>query len=292
MDKGLEVDLTQKCQHDLEQRKYHEKSAIKLLDKLHGLQERMYTVRYQFDIVSDEIAKEIELTNLAKEILKVEGRISSALNKSFDSFEQQLNLQDLGCEGIFNTVVVVAPPDKNTEEGGGGGKGKGTEEEEEPFGRKPSNKSSSDPFGRKPSHKSSSDPFGRKPSHKKMSAESLLAGGDVGGFMRTASTKTLEGQSPVGMWHSLFKMFKEWKHQSTVAEGQYIATRDPELTELDAEISKLRAAIAQLKQQKQLTTIHQHMLEDFQDQLKMRLAQKERLARAALDNSKIVNLDD
>src|SRR5688500_4318259 len=38
-------------------------------------------------------------------------------------------------------------------------------------------------------------------------------------LMRTKSTSNVEQQSPQQKWGSLFKMFKEWKHQTTVAEG-------------------------------------------------------------------------
>ena len=41
-------------------------------------------------------------------------------------------------------------------------------------------------------------------------------------FMRTKSTETLEGQDSQAKWQSLFKMFKEWKHQTTVANAQYV----------------------------------------------------------------------
>lgn len=41
-------------------------------------------------------------------------------------------------------------------------------------------------------------------------------------FMRTKSTETLQGQSSQDKWKSLFKMFKEWKHQTTVANAQYV----------------------------------------------------------------------
>ena len=42
------------------------------------------------------------------------------------------------------------------------------------------------------------------------------------GLMRTTSTQTLEGQSSTDKWASLFRMFKEFKHQKQVAEAQHI----------------------------------------------------------------------
>lgn len=38
-------------------------------------------------------------------------------------------------------------------------------------------------------------------------------------LMRTRSTQSMEDKDPKERWQSLFKMFKEWKHQTTVAEA-------------------------------------------------------------------------
>ena len=39
-------------------------------------------------------------------------------------------------------------------------------------------------------------------------------------MMRTKSTATLEDQTPSQRWQSLFRMFKEWRHHTTVAEAR------------------------------------------------------------------------
>jgi len=120
--------------------------------------------------------------------------------------------------------------------------------------------------------------------------------------MRTPSTKTIEDKSPSNLWSSLSKMFSEWKFQTTVAEGQYVASRDSnlkDLEEVESEIAKLRAAIRELTQRKQLNKRDQRILQDLQEQLKLRLSRKERLAQMLnspptkrSDNNKEVNLEE
>jgi len=117
--------------------------------------------------------------------------------------------------------------------------------------------------------------FRRTHAPKKTAAEEL----HQGGFMRTASTKVIEDKSPAGLWQSLSKMWSEWKFQTTVADAQYVASRDPDLSELETEIAKLRAAIREMNQRKQLNKRDQRVFQDLQDQLKLRLQQKDRYVR-------------
>jgi len=119
---------------------------------------------------------------------------------------------------------------------------------------------------------------------KKSAAEEL----HEGGFMRTASTKVIEDKSATSLWQSLSKMWNEWKFQTTVAEAQYVASRDPDLSELESEIAKLRAAIREMNQRKQLNKRDQRVLHDLQDQLKLRLQQKDRYIRATFGKPEIV----
>jgi len=119
--------------------------------------------------------------------------------------------------------------------------------------------------------------FRRIRTPKKSVAEEL----HEGGFMRTASTRVIEDKTPKGLWQSLAKMWNEWRFQTVVAEAQYVATRDSDLKDLETEVAKLRAAIRELAQRKQLSKRDQRVLQDLQDQLKLRLQQKERYIRAA-----------
>lgn len=119
--------------------------------------------------------------------------------------------------------------------------------------------------------------FRRSRIPKKSAAEEL----HEGGFMRTASTRVIEDKTPKGLWQSLAKMWSEWKYQTTVADAQYIASRDPEIKEIEIEIAKLRAAVREMSQRKQLSKRDQRVMQDLQDQLKLRLQQKERYVRAA-----------
>jgi hypothetical protein len=97
-------------------------------------------------------------------------------------------------------------------------------------------------------------------------------------FMRTKSTETLEGQSSKAKWESLFKMFKEWKHQTTVAKAQYVVQKHRGEV-LDSEIQKVRAAIHTLRQQKKLSEEDQNLLKVLQQQLKLLLKEKQAQAR-------------
>jgi len=97
--------------------------------------------------------------------------------------------------------------------------------------------------------------------------------------MKTPSTQTVAGQSPKQKWRSVLKMHKEKKDQTAVAQGQYVAARDPNLQEIDEEILKLRKAVSTLRGRKSLNPRDERGLETMQEQLKVRVAQKERLAR-------------
>lgn len=41
-------------------------------------------------------------------------------------------------------------------------------------------------------------------------------------FMRTKSTQTLKDKPPKAKWDGVMAMFKEWKHNNSVAEGQQV----------------------------------------------------------------------
>lgn len=96
-------------------------------------------------------------------------------------------------------------------------------------------------------------------------------------------------------------MYKEKKDQTAVAEGQYVATRDSSLTDLDDEITKLRSlssfscittsrvltpfsrnGVMALRGRKNLNPRDERTLELMQEQLRVRVQQKERIARQLL----------
>jgi len=216
--------------NDLRQRKKREKDISSLLDRVFGLQERMYTIRYDNDSL-DEFKKEIELQNIGAEINHIESMLVTAITNSVDHFRKTLNLNDIDMDNIF-------PRENRTLYDSGAGSN-----------------------------------YLRTPSNKVLSGK---------GFMRTPSTKdSLSGQPAPKKWHSLFKMYKEWKYQNNVADGQYVASRDSDLAQLDEEIAKLRAAIHQLRQRKRLTKQEERIFDDLKDQLRLRQEQKHRYAKEA-----------
>jgi len=105
----------------------------------------------------------------------------------------------------------------------------------------------------------------------------------TGSFMRTPSTQTVQGQEPKKKWQSLLKMHKEGKEQKAIAHGQFVASRDVNLHEIDEEILKLRAALRTLSQRKNLKPSDERAMETMQEQLRVRVQQKERLARAIVN---------
>jgi len=180
-----------------------------------------------------------KLRNLAAEINRVHAKILDELYASTDAFEGQLELHALGLDHLFR--------DRNPETKG--------------FIRTPS---ADGGFIRTASSKGT---FVSAPSSK-------------GGFMRTPSTKgAIAEKSPQQAWQSLLKMFQEWAFQNNVADAQYIASRPAELSQLDSDIAKLRAAIRAMNGRKRLNEKDQKLLEDLKDQLKLRLKQKERISR-------------
>jgi hypothetical protein len=104
----------------------------------------------------------------------------------------------------------------------------------------------------------------------------------TGNFMRTPSTQTVQGKEPRKKWQAAFKMIKEKKDQTAVAEGQYVTSRDSSMADLDGEITKLRNAVMALRGRKNLNQRDERTLELMQEQLKVRVQQKERYARQLL----------
>jgi len=90
-------------------------------------------------------------------------------------------------------------------------------------------------------------------------------------FMRTKSTNTLKEQPPAQKWHSILKMFREWKQQSTIAEGQSVVARtesNPSLVNPEEDISALRSAIFNLKNRKNLSKSDKALLQKMTQKLK------------------------
>jgi len=90
-------------------------------------------------------------------------------------------------------------------------------------------------------------------------------------FMRTKSTNTLKEQPPAQKWHSILKMFREWKQQSTIAEGQSVVARtesNPSLVNPEEDIAALRSAIFNLKNRKNLSKSDKALLQKMTQKLK------------------------
>jgi hypothetical protein len=89
-------------------------------------------------------------------------------------------------------------------------------------------------------------------------------------MMRTQSTATLDNQTPAERWHSLFRMFQEWRHNTTLAEAQHIVQRKGDVKQLKREeVAKLRAAIYNLQQKKKLSASDEALLHQLTHKLKM-----------------------
>jgi len=90
-------------------------------------------------------------------------------------------------------------------------------------------------------------------------------------FMRTRSTNTLKEKPPVEKWQSILKMFREWKQQSTIAEGQSVVARgdsNPSLINPEEDIAALRVAIFNLKNRKNLSKSDKALLKKMTEKLK------------------------
>eukprot|EP01125_Pyxidicula_operculata_P013417 TRINITY_DN444_c0_g1_i2.p1 TRINITY_DN444_c0_g1~~TRINITY_DN444_c0_g1_i2.p1 ORF type:complete len:224 (+),score=54.23 TRINITY_DN444_c0_g1_i2:35-706(+) len=102
-------------------------------------------------------------------------------------------------------------------------------------------------------------------------------------------------KSPVsGKWHNVFKKFQEWNKagSSSPQGGLSHANKDQTLHSLEEEIAKLRGAIIQLKNRKKLTKKDEMILNDLQDQLKMRVAQKDRYMNGKATTTEESNTED
>jgi len=86
-------------------------------------------------------------------------------------------------------------------------------------------------------------------------------------MMRTKSTATLEDQTPTQRWQSLFRMFKEWRHQTTVAEARQILNKENKQLR-EEQIAKCRAAILSLQNQKTLSKSDEVLLQQLRYKLR------------------------
>jgi len=215
--KGQTV-IQKKEKEDLEERKDMEKNLSRLTTQLAALQERMYSIRFDDSVELEQ--KHLELRNFANQILFCERQISLAYREAIEVFEDQLQLHEIGLDGVLDPIHAAEVSDAEINR--------------------------------------------------------------TGSFMRTPSTQTVQGQDPRKKWQAAFKMYKEKKDQTAVAQGQYVATRDSSLTDLDEEITKLRNAVMALRGRKSLNPRDERTLELMQEQLKVRVQQKERAARQIL----------
>jgi TolA-binding protein len=215
--KGQTV-LQKKEKEDLEERKDMEKNLSRLTTQLAALQERMYSIRFDDSVELEQ--KHLELRNFANQILFCERQIALAYREAIEVFEDQLQLHEIGLDGVLDPIHAAEVSDAEINR--------------------------------------------------------------TGSFMRTPSTQTVQGQDPRKKWQAAFKMYKEKKDQTAVAQGQYVATRDSSLTDLDEEITKLRNAVMALRGRKNLNPRDERTLELMQEQLKVRVQQKERAARQIL----------
>lgn len=85
-------------------------------------------------------------------------------------------------------------------------------------------------------------------------------------LMRTDSTDTLEGKPAKHKWNSLFKMFQEWKRETSIAQAQY-AMASGSGAFIDDEITKIRAAILALQRKKNLPASEEDLLHKLQIRL-------------------------
>lgn len=98
-------------------------------------------------------------------------------------------------------------------------------------------------------------------------------------LMRTESTSTLEGQTPKSKWQSLFKMFQEWRRETSIAQGEHIL--DSKLnTNLDAEVTKIRAAILSIQQKKIIPENDKKLLIQLQQRLQTLVKAQKMLANS------------
>jgi len=215
--KGQTV-IQKKEKEDLEERKDMEKNLSRLTTQLAALQERMYSIRFDDTVELEQ--KHLELRNFANQILFCERQIALAYREAIEVFEDQLQLHEIGLDGVLDPIHAAEVSDAEINR--------------------------------------------------------------TGSFMRTPSTQTVQGQDPRKKWQAAFKMYKEKKDQTAVAQGQYVATRDSSLTDLDEEITKLRNAVMALRGRKSLNPRDERTLELMQEQLKVRVQQKERAARQIL----------
>jgi len=213
--------LRHKTKEDLEERKDLEKNLARLIQQLSALQERMYSIRFDDTVEVED--KHLELRNFANQILLTERQIALAYRETIEVFEDQLQLHEIGLDGVLDPIHAAEVSDAELTR--------------------------------------------------------------TGNFMRTPSTQAVQGKEPRKKWQAAFKMYKEKKHQTAVAEGQYVTTRDSSMEDLDDEIMKLRNAVMALRGRKNLNPRDERTLELMQDQLKVRVQQKERYARQLLGSA-------
>jgi len=215
--------------------------------KKNDLQNRMYAFRFDDTIEDDD--KELDLKQMADELNELEAKILEQVRGSTDTIIEQLALKSGGGADFFEGRKKNTPGSK----GSGAGSRTGS--------------SAGGLISPRIMNSSSGGPFAPPPH------VAARAGQDETPFFRPPSAKVLDSGNTRKSRGGLNTLFKSFSDHFGQKEDQ------SELVLLEQEIATLRAALVSMEGKKNPSRTQQRMIDDLREQLKLKVAHKEKYFR-------------
>jgi len=225
----------EQIQKDANDRVKYEKRNKEKLDELHSIKDRLYQLRHDISRPETDIVRDVK--NLANEYNRLEDDINRLRRKEQSNFEKSLELDSLGISGIITKAKLQSSIDREAS-------------------------SSSIPVTEEVIITALPSAYSPIEEHEPMT---MIPENEK--LMRTGSTQSMKNLSAEQKWKGLFKMFKEWNYQTKVGAASRIVTTGNNGSVQD-EIIKLRAALYQLRQRKNLTESDKLLMEQMAVKLK------------------------
>lgn len=206
---------------------------VDFLQQIHGLQERLYHIRWDSSIALED--KQRDVSNLFRELWRVEKALAQVRSDAASAFEKSLALEGLG--------LKQAPSLGQAASGGGA-------------------QVASDEVSKTYLEQQVTGVVKAREEIETADLDNLK-------MMRVKSSEQVKDKSPAEKWQHLYHMYGEWKDQTEAAKGQHVATRKAMGSTLsEDEIIKLRGAIYALKQRTNMSQADKALLADLQARLK------------------------
>lgn len=255
---------------DAAKRIKYEKQILQKLDELHAVKERLYVLRHDYSRPDTDIA--VDVKNLCTEYNRIDEDIVYLRKKELAAFEKSLDLKSLGVElllskGFKRTLDKSASQLSQTSSSSSSDKRPVHVADSNPTTTAATTNTTSTSTSTVV-HNNNNDPHNIEvQSVEEHETMNYIPENEK--LMRTKSTQSMQNLSAQQKWQSLFKMFKEWNHQTTVAQAsQLVGGRGLANDSVQEEIIKLRSALYSMRQRKNMSASDKVLMEQLTVKLK------------------------